>query len=142
MRTLTLILAAALFTAAPLTAQTAAAAIGGGRATVRTTARLTIPVYLNAAETQPLTETFRGTGYTEYLATYTVRGNVNWELVTKQMPAGVTVLDQDGDWNADAATIGTGDATNGATVLVRVRVTTAAAADWREQLKLEALRGL
>ena len=142
MRTLTLILAAALFTAAPVAAQNTAALVGEGRATVRVAARLVIPVYLNATETQTLTETWKGTGYTEYLATYTVRGNVGWDLVTRETPAGITVLDEDGNWTAGAATIGNGAATNGDTILVRVRVADTAAANWREQLRLEAVRGL
>lgn len=142
MRTLTIILTAALFTAAPIAAQTTALAVGGGRATVRTAAQLTIPVYLRAAETQTLTATWQGNGYTEYLATYTVRGNVSWDLVTKATPEGITLLAQDGEWTTGAATIGTGEVTNGATVLVRVRVTNEAAANWREQLQLEAVRGL
>lgn len=142
MRTLTLILAAALFTAAPLAAQNTALVAGRGRATVRIQANLGIPVYLRATETQALTETWKGNGYTEYLATYTVRANARWDLVTAAAPAGVTVLAADGTWTAAPTTIGTGDLTNGATVLVRVRVATTAAANWREQMKLEAVEGL
>lgn len=141
MRTLTLVLAAALFTAAPLAAQTTALVTGGGRATVRIEANLTIPAFVRATETQTLTETWKGTGYTEYLATYTVRGNVRWDLVTTA-PEGVTLLAQDGNWTAGTATIGNGDVTNGATVLVRVRVADGTATTWREQLQLEAVRGL
>ena len=142
MRTITLIIAAAALTAAPLAAQTTALAVGRGTtATVRVQANLTIPAFIRATETQTLTETWKGNGYTEYLATYTVRGNVRWDLVTNATPEGVTLLAQDGEWTAGATTIGNGEVTNGATVLVRVRVATAAAPNWREQLQLEAVRG-
>jgi hypothetical protein len=141
MRTTTLLLAAALFTAAPLAAQNTALVVGRGRATVRVETALTIPAFIRAAETQTLTETFKGNGYTEYLATYTVRANTRWDLVATAMPEGVTILAQDGEWTAGAATIGNGDCTNGDRILVRVRVTTDAATNWREQLQLEAQRG-
>lgn len=143
MRTLTLILAAALVTTAPLAAQTTALAAGNGaRATVRVTAGLTIPAYLRATETVALTQTHKGTGFTEYLATYTVRGNVRWTLDALELPEGVTVLDQHGNWTATPAIIGLGDVTNGATVLVRVRVTNAAALGWQQQLRIDAERAL
>lgn len=142
MRTLTLILAAALVTAAPLAAQNTALVAGRGRATVRIEANLGIPAYLRAAETQALTETWKGTGYTEYLATYTVRANTQWDLVATAAPAGVTILAADGEWTAGTAVIGNGDVTNAATILVRVRVATTAAANWREELKFEAVKGL
>ena len=141
MRTLTLILAAALITAAPVAAQTTALAIGNGaRATVRITAALTIPAYLRATETVAVTQTHKGNGFTEYLATYTVRGNVRWTLDALELPEGVTVLDQNGNWTATPATIGLGDVTNGATVLVRVRVTDAAANNWQQHLRIDAER--
>jgi hypothetical protein len=142
MRTLTLILAAALVTAAPLAAQNTAMVVGRGRATLRIDATLQIPAYIRAEATQGLTQTWKGNGFTEYLATYTVRANTRWDLVTTTAPAGVTVLAQDGNWIAGAATIGNGEVTTGATVLVRVRVTNDAAANWKEQLQLEAVRGL
>lgn len=141
MRTLTLTLAAALFLAAPVAAQNTALVAGRGRAVVRIEANLTIPTYLHAAETQTLTETWKGTGYTEYLATYTVRANTRWDLVTTATPEGVTLLAQDGEWTAGNTTIGNGDATNGATILVRVRVANGTAATWRDQLQLDAVRG-
>lgn len=140
MRTLTITLAAALLAAAPVAAQTSALSVGGSRATIRIQANLTIPAYLRAAESQALTETWQGNGYTEYVATYTVRGNVRWDLVSSAMPEGVTLLAQDGEWTTGAATIGNGEVTNGATVLVRVRVATGTAADWRQHLQLEAVR--
>lgn len=141
MRTLTLILAAALITAAPVAAQTTALAVGNGaRATVRVTAGLTIPAYLRATETVALTQTHKGNGFTEYLATYTVRGNVRWTLDALELPEGVTVLDQNGNWTATPATIGLGDVTNGATILVRVRVTDAAGTDWQQHLRIDAER--
>ena len=140
MRTLTLILAAALATT-PLTAQTTALAVGNGaHATVRVTATLTIQAYLKATETVALTQTHKAAGFTEYLATYTVRANVRWTLEALELPAGVTVLDENGYWTATPATIGLGDVTNGATLLVRVRVTDTAAADWQQQLRIDAER--
>lgn len=141
MRTLTLVLTAALLTAAPVAAQTTALAVNGGRATIRIEANLTIPAFVRATESQALTETFKGTGYTEYLATYTVRGNTRWDLVTTA-PEGVTLLAQDGNWTAGTSTIGNGEVTNGATVLVRVRVANGTATTWRDQLNLEAVRGI
>jgi hypothetical protein len=115
---------------------------GRGRATVRVEATLVIPAYTQATETQTLTETWKGTGYTEFLATYTVRANVRWDLVTTTTPEGVTVLAQNGEWTAGNTTIGNGDVTNGATILVRVRVANGTAATWRDQLHLDAVRGL
>jgi len=143
MRTLTLILAAALVTTAPLAAQNTALAIGNGaRATVRFTAALAVPAYLRATETVALTQTHKANGFTEYLATYTVRGNVRWTLDALELPEGVTVLDQHGNWTAVPATIGYGDVTNGATILVRVRVTDTAAADWQQHLRIDAERAI
>jgi hypothetical protein len=96
---------------------------------------------MHATETQALTETWKGTGYTEYLATYTVRANTRWDLVTTTTPEGVTLLAQNGEWTAGNTTIGNGDVTNGATILVRVRVANGTAATWRDQLHLDAVRG-
>lgn len=140
MRTLTLTLAAALLFAAPVAAQNTALVAGRGRAVVRIEANLAIPAFMQATETQALTETWKGTGYTEYLATYTVRANTRWDLVTTA-PEGVTVLAQNGEWTTGNTTIGNGDVTNGATILVRVRVANGTAATWRDQLHLEAARG-
>lgn len=140
MRTLTLTLAAALLLAAPVAAQNTALVAGRGRAVVRIEANLAIPAFMQATETQTLTETWKGTGYTEYLATYTVRANTRWDLVTTA-PEGVTVLAQNGEWTTGNTTIGNGDVTNGATILVRVRVANGTADTWRNQLHLEAARG-
>lgn len=141
MRTTPLLLAAALFIGAPVAAQTTALAVGtGARATVRVQATLNIPVYLRATETATLTQTWKGEGFTEYLAKYTVRGNVRWTLEAETLPAGVTVLDAQGNWAANLATIGYGTPTNGAELYVRVRVTDAAEAGWAEALNIEAIR--
>lgn len=141
MRATKLIIAAAFFFAAPLAAQTTGLAVGGRRAAVRVEANLAIPAYVRAAEAVALTETFKGTGYVEMLATYTVRGNTRWEL-TATMPEGVTVLDRDGNWVAGTAIIGEGDVTNGADLTVRVRVTTDAAATWKNAMRIEAGRAI
>jgi hypothetical protein len=103
-------------------------------------AKLVVPVFLLATETQAMAETWKGTGYTEFLATYTVRANTRWNLVTTA-PEGVTLLAETGDWTTGNTTIGNGDVTNGATVLVRVRVADGTPATWRDQLHLEAVRG-
>ena len=139
MRTLNILLAAALVTAAPLAAQTTALAVGNrARATVRVQATMAIPAFLQAKETVALAQTHKGNGFTEYLATYTVRGNVRWTLEATAVPAGVTVLNEHGNWTAEPATIGLGDLTNGTTILVRVRVTDAAAAGWQQHLAINA----
>jgi hypothetical protein len=140
MRTTTLITLAALLAATPLAAQTGAVAAGRVRAEVRIAAAITIPVYLNATETVAFTQTHKGEGFAEYLATYTVRGNAAWALEAVNAPAGVTVLDQHADWQPTAATIGTGFATNGDAILVRVRVAEGAAPDWKQALRVEAVR--
>ncbi len=140
MRTTTLLTLAALLTAAPLAAQNTAVAVGTVRAEVRITAGMTIPVYLRATETAGFTKTREANGTTEYLATYTVRGNVDWTLDATNTPAGVTVLDLDGNWAATPTTIGMGDPTNGTTITVRVRVAQNAAANWQHALQLEAVQ--
>lgn len=141
MRTRTLLLIAGLLMAAPLTAQTSAMAVGRGtRAAVRMTATTTIPAYLQATETAVLTQTHKGNGFTEFLATYTVRGNVRWTLDATTLPVGTTVLDQNGNWTAENATIGLGQPTNNATVLVRVRVADGTADGWQQALRIEAQR--
>jgi hypothetical protein len=141
MRTLNILLAAALVTAAPLAAQTTALATGNGaRATVRVETTLAIPAFLQARETVALAQTHQGNGFTEYLATYTVRGNVRWTLDAQAIPAGVTVLDENGNWTPEPATIGLGTPTNGTTILVRVRVTDTAAANWQQNLAINAQR--
>lgn len=141
MRTQTLLLTAALLMAAPVAAQTTAMAVGrGARAEVRITATATIPAFLDAAETTALTQTHKGNGFTEYLATYTVRGNVRWTLDATALPAGTTVLDQHGNWIGENATIGLGQPTNNATVLVRVRVADGTADEWQQALRIEAQR--
>ncbi len=141
MRASNFIIAAALFIAAPLAAQTTGLAVGSRRAAVRVEANMAIPTYVRAAEAVALTETWKGTGFVEMLATYTVRGNTRWEL-TATMPEGVTVLDRDGNWVAGSAIVGEGDVTNGAELTVRVRVTTAAAATWKNDMRIEAGRAL
>jgi hypothetical protein len=141
MRATNLIIAAALFIAAPLAAQNTGVAVGTRRAAVRVEANMSIPTYVRAAESVTMTETWKGTGFVEMLATYTVRGNTRWEL-SATLPEGVTVLDRDGNWTADNAIIGEGDATNAAAITVRVRVTTAAAATWKNDLRIEADRAL
>lgn len=141
MRTPTLLLTAALLMAAPVAAQTTAMAVGrGARAEIRITANATIPVILQATETAALTETHKGNGFTEHLVTYTVRGNVRWTLDATALPAGVTVLDQSGNWTGENATIGLGQPTNDATVHVRVRVADGTADGWRQALRIEAQR--
>lgn len=141
MRTPTFLLAAAFLFAAPLAAQNTALAVGrGARAEVRITATATIPAFLQATETVALTETHKGNGFTEYLATYTVRGNVRWTLDATAIPAGTTVLDQHGDWTDDVATIGRGERTNNAAVLVRLRVVDGTAEGWQQALRIEAQR--
>jgi hypothetical protein len=141
MRTQITILAAALCLAAPLAAQNNALAIGRGvRAEVRITATAVVPVFLQATETAALTQTHKGEGFTEYLATYTVRGNVRWTLDATAIPTGVTVLDQKGDWTDEFAAIGLGQRTNNATVLVRVRVADGTAEGWEQALRIEAQR--
>ncbi len=140
MRTTTILTLAALLAAAPLTAQTAAVAVGNVRAEVRITAGMQIPVYLRATETAGFVQTHRGNGFTEYLATYTLRGNTGWALEAVATPAGVTVLDVNADWAPVNATIATGTATDGDAVLVRVRVADGTAADWRQALRFEATR--
>ena len=141
MRATNLISAAALFIAAPLAAQNTGLVVGNRRAAVRVEANLAIPVYVRAAEKVAMTETWKGAGFTEMLATYTVRGNTRWEL-TATMPEGVTVLDRDGNWVAGTAIVGEGNVTNGAELTVRVRVTNTAAAAWKNELRVEAGRAL
>lgn len=140
MRTTTLITIAALLAAAPLNAQTTAVAVGRVRAEVRVAATVNIPVYLNATETVGFVQTYKGNGFTEFLATYRVRANTAWTLEAVTTPAGVTVLDQNADWLPTAATVGTGYATNGDAILVRVRVADGAAANWIDALRLDAVR--
>lgn len=136
MRIITLIVATAL-TTAPLAAQTTALAVGRGRAIVRVEATARIPVYLRATETVAFATTHQAATFTEHLATFRVRGNAAWTLDATALPAGVTVLDERGDWVSTPATIGRGEVTNGADILVRVRVSAEAPANWREQLRLE-----
>lgn len=140
MRALNILLTAALVTAAPLAAQTTAMAVGNGaRATLRVETTLAIPAFLQAKETVAIAQTHQGTGFAEYRATYTVRGNVRWTLDATALPAGVTVLDENGNWTAEPATIGLGTPTNGTTILVRVRVADTAA-DWQQGLAINAQR--
>ncbi len=139
MRTTTLIAVAALLTAAPLAAQTTAVAVGTPRATVRFAAALEIPVFLRATETAAFVQTHKGNGFTEYLATYTVRGNTRWALEAT-LPAGVTVLDENADWTPTQATVGTGTLTDGDAILVRVRVADGTPDDWRQALRFETVR--
>lgn len=141
MRTPTFLLAAAFFFAAPLAAQNTALAVGrGARAEVRITATVTIPAFLQATETVALTETHKGNGFTEYLATFTVRSNVRWTLDATVLPAGTTVLDQHGNWTGALATVGLGEPTNNAAVLVRLRVADGTADGWQQALRIEAQR--
>lgn len=112
----------------------------GARAELRITATATIPAVLHTAETVALTETHKGNGFTEYLATYTVRGNVRWTLGATALPAGTTVLDRHGNWTGADATIGLGEPTNNAAVLVRLRVADGTADGWQQALRIEAQR--
>lgn len=124
-----------------MAAQTTALVTGNGaHATVRVETTRAIPAFLQARETVALAQTHQGNGFTEYLATCRVRGNVRWTLDTQAIPAGVTVLDENGNWTPEPATIGLGTPTNGTTILVRVRVTDAAAANGQQHLAINAQR--
>lgn len=142
MRTATLLLTALLLatTAADLTAQNAATVVGAGTGTVRVVAGAAIPEILNLRQTAQPTATWQGDTFTEYTLKYQVAGNVRWDLVANMVPAGVTVLDTQGDWIREGATTATGTPTNGTEITVRVRIADGAAITWAQDLRLDARR--
>lgn len=131
-------------TQAPLAAQSYATAIGpNARGVVRTTARYSIPEILVLREVAPATATWEGTGYTEHLIRFTVAANVQWTLTATQVPAGVEILAETGEWidatTADA-TLDRGPRTNATEALVRVRVPDGTPATWAQDLRVELRR--
>lgn len=142
MRTTTILLTALLLatTAADLTAQNFATTVGAGTATVRTTARTSIPEILRLRQTETQAATWQAETFTEYTLKYQVATNVRWDLVAFVVPAGVTVLDTQGDWTGDGTTIANGTPTNGTEITVRVRIADGAAVTWATDLRIEARR--
>lgn len=129
---------------APVQAQQYATAVGANaRGTVRTTARYSLPEILAFREAQPATATWQGERFTEYVIKYTVAANVLWTLEVGQLPAGVTVLAEDGAWYATDArgvTVAQGARGNATEALVRVRVADGGAITWAQDLQLELKR--
>lgn len=142
MRATTFLLTALLLatTAAEATAQNFATAVGAGTATVRTTARTTIPEILRYRQTEPQVATWQAETFTEYTLKYQVATNVRWDLAAVTVPAGVTVLNTQGDWTGEGATIADGTPTNGTEIVVRVRIADGAAVTWAQDLRIEARR--
>lgn len=142
MRPATLLLIALLLatTAADATAQNVAAVVGAGSGTVRATASTTIPEILHLRQTESHTATWQGETFTEYTLKYQVATNLRWDLMAVTVPVGVTVLDTQGAWTGQGATIANGTPTNAAEVTVRVRIVGGAAATWAQDLRLEARR--
>lgn len=142
MRTTALLLTALLLatTAADLSAQNVATTIGAGTATVRATARTTIPEILRLRQSEQQVATWQAESFTEYTLKYQVATNLRWDLVALVVPAGVTVLDTQGDWTGEGATIANGTPTNGTEITVRVRIADGAAVTWATDLRIEARR--
>lgn len=133
-------------TQAPLEGQSYATAIGpNARGVVRTTARYSIPEILIIREAAPATATWQGTGFTEHLVRYTVAANVQWALTVTELPAGLEILTETGEWvdaeaGAAGATLDTGARSNATEALVRVRVPDGTPATWVQDLKVELRR--
>lgn len=142
MRTLPLLLTALLLatTAAEVTAQNVATVVGAGTGTVRVAGHTTIPEILNLRQTAQPTATWQAESFTEYTLKYQVATNLRWDLVAFTVPAGVTVLNAQGDWIGEGATIAIGAPTNGTEVTVRVRIADGAAVTWAQDLRIEARR--
>jgi hypothetical protein len=134
-------------TQAPLAAQQHAVAIGpNARGVVRTNARYTIPEILILRDAAPATEPWQGTGYAEHVVRYAVAANVEWALAATQLPAGVEVLTETGEWidaelaTATGVTLVQGERGNGVEARVRVRVPEGTPATWAQELKVELRR--
>ncbi len=142
MRKATFLLIALLLatTAADLTAQNVAMVVGAGSGSVRVTGGATIPEILNLRQTAQPTATWQGDTFTEYTLKYQVAGNVRWDLVANTVPAGVTVLDTQGDWIREGATTATGTPTNGTEITIRVRIADGATPTWAQDLRFDARR--
>lgn len=111
---------------------------GVHRAEVRVTARLAMPpVQLVLDKTAPIA-TGRAQGYTEYTMTYRIAANTEWQLTATQLPQGVTLQNEAGEWQQELGTVANrGQATNPTDVTVKVRVATTAARTWAQDLRLE-----
>lgn len=97
--------------------QNSAVSVGGSTGTVTTTATLTIPEMVNITRSGfPIR-----VGNNEYKEQFVVRTNINWEVVIHNIPAGIRVLDKNGQWVTDSAVIAQGVPTNRTTVMVQYR---------------------
>lgn len=145
MRTLKLTLTAMLVAcalAAPAAAQRTATLVGGGRAEVRIAAAARIPEFVRMRVVAGPQATWEGEQFTEYLLTYEVAANTAWEVEVGNVPAGLTVLTETGDWMAQGeairTTVAAGQRTGWTEVRVRVRVADGASVTWAEELQVEA----
>jgi hypothetical protein len=127
-------------TAAPAFAQ--AVVVGGGRAELRVTARVTMPEIRILRPVAEPVATWEGGTYTEYQVRYTIAANTHWALVGTRLPVGVTLLDEHGFFVVGEDIVALrGEKTNPAEVLVRVRVATDAGRDWAQALAFELRAG-
>lgn len=145
MRTIKLTIPALLVAtllATPAAAQRTATLVGGGRAEVRIAAAARIPEFVRLRVVAGPEATWQGDRFTEYLLTYEVASNTAWEVEVGNVPAGLTVLTETGDWMAQGeairATVAAGTRTGWREVRVRVRVADGASVTWAEELQVEA----
>lgn len=116
--------------------------VGGGRAEVRVVARVTMPEIRVLKPVAPPVATWQGGTYTEHQLRVTVAANTHWALVATELPAGVTVLDEQGFFTGerDAVTL-RGEKTNATELLIRVRTTAEAGTAWADALRFELRPG-
>lgn len=139
-RYLVILTALLSLTALPLAAQ--AIVVGGGRAELKVSARVTMPEIRILKPAAAPVATWDGGTYTEYQLRYTLAANTDWALVARDLPAGVTLLDETGYFRGGRDVVALrGDRTNPTEVLLRVRVTATAPARWAEALAFELRSG-
>lgn len=148
MRTLKLTFAAMLVAcvvAVPAAAQRTATLIGGGRAEVRIAAAARIPEFVRMRAVNAPVATWQGETFTEFLLTYEVAANAAWTVEVGNLPAGLSVLTETGDWMAQGealrATVARGQRTGWTELRVRVRVADGAAVTWADEIRVEARTG-
>lgn len=128
--------------AVPAAAQRSATLVGGGRAEVRIAASARIPEFVRMRVVAGPQATWQGERFTEYLLSYEVTANTAWEVEVGNVPAGLTVLTETGDWMAQGeairTTVAAGQRTGWQEVRVRVRVADGSSVTWAEELQVQA----
>lgn len=132
----------ALLVLAAMPAEAQRVVMGAGRAELRLATQVSVPEFRHLKVAAAPVATWQAETYTEYQVRYTVAANTHWAVVAAELPAGVILLDEHGQFTGEDNTVALrGERTNPTEVLLRLRVTATAPRDWAEDLRLELRAG-